>query len=321
MADKAEIYHLLRPLRPPTVPETIREDQYDFNVSSSFTFHGILFIAFIALLSLWANHEAAKGFSISVINDAGDTAAGKRFDLFYVSNDHATRLILERSKFVEDIISHTHTTCHRLQPKKDKIKNVILRLSSRNLTRPAMIESGEQGIFVINLSPSVMADKNFKHATFLAVQRGMALIWLWESQRDDDQTSLKEKVIDGDASLDWIIRDASSIHRLYVLYHLGSYWSTVFPLFPQFIPPTPKAQHLPLGFRRICKWIKCIKRHKQMAIERRDGKWAEFLLVLKIIPPTPKILHLTLGFRRICKWTKYIKRHKQMEIERRDIDG
>nr|GMD90322.1 uncharacterized protein LOC109150370 [Ipomoea batatas] len=124
-------HHLLRP---PTTADsdvytagTTPESRNDFN---NFNFR-LLFLACIALVSVWATHEASKG-------------------------DH--------------------------HPKKT-ITHVILRLSSRNLSRPATTHSGDRdGEFVIHLSPSIMHDPNFKHAMFLAVQRGMARIWLWDGQ-------------------------------------------------------------------------------------------------------------------------------------------
>lgn len=169
-----------------TAPPTTLEARNDFN---NFSFR-LVFIAVIALVSVWASHEASKGFSITIINDAGATLAGKRFHLFYVSNDGATRLILERSKFAENIL---YPRDHL--PKKN-INHVVLRLSSRNLTRPVMTDSGEQdGEYVIHLNPSIMAEPNFKHATFLAVQRGMARIWLWDGQ-GNAPTSLINGIVD-----------------------------------------------------------------------------------------------------------------------------
>nr|GMD84238.1 uncharacterized protein LOC109150370 [Ipomoea batatas] len=179
--EETQNHHLFRPLHPPTTADsagTTPESRNDFN---NFNFR-LLFLACVALVSVWATHEASKGFAITIINDAVaggcDTVAGKRFHLFYVSNDQATRLILERSQFAENTL-YSPSDHH---PKKT-ITHVILRLSSRNLSRPATTHSGDRdGEFVIHLSPSIMHDPNFKHAMFLAVQRGMARIWLWDGQ-------------------------------------------------------------------------------------------------------------------------------------------
>ncbi|XP_019153823.1 PREDICTED: uncharacterized protein LOC109150370 [Ipomoea nil] len=180
--EETQNHHFLRPLHPPTTAYsdgyttgTTPESRNDFN---NFSFR-LVFIACIALVSVWATYEASKGFSITIINEAaGDTFAGKRFHLFYVSNDQAIRLILERSEFAENTL-YPPSDHH---PKKT-INHVTLRLSSRNLSRPATTVSGERDSeFVIHLSPSIMHEKNFKHSMFLAVQRGMARIWLWDGQ-------------------------------------------------------------------------------------------------------------------------------------------
>ncbi|PQM37182.1 uncharacterized protein Pyn_39938 [Prunus yedoensis var. nudiflora] len=88
-----------------------------------------LSVFFIGLLALYANREASKGFDITVINDIKDSVAGRRFHLFYVSNDKATRIILDTSNFVEHLL---YPEAHA-QPKKH-INHVVLRLSSLNST-------------------------------------------------------------------------------------------------------------------------------------------------------------------------------------------
>ncbi|CAN6345729.1 unnamed protein product [Urochloa humidicola] len=59
----------------------------------------------VACASLFAQHEAARGFGIDVVSSGaaskrGD-AAGRRFDLFLVSNGRAERILLRASRGVE----------------------------------------------------------------------------------------------------------------------------------------------------------------------------------------------------------------------------
>ncbi|VFQ82682.1 unnamed protein product [Cuscuta campestris] len=184
--------HQSHPTRPLLSKTTLQLQNDDFN-DGGFTFR-LVFIAFIALLSIWANHEATKGFAVTVVNDAGGTAAGRRFSLFYESDDRATRLILDRSKYLEDLLPFC--------PKKG-IDHVVLRLSRRNMTSPVVIESGERGEFVIHICPSIVVGPNFELATFLAVQRGMAHIWLWDCHGNNaEQTRAINGVVDCIASFD-----------------------------------------------------------------------------------------------------------------------
>lgn len=157
------------------------------HLSNSGIIFRLAFIISIGLVSIWANHEASKGYSISIINKARGTFPGKRFDLFYVSNDEASRLVLSTSKFVENFLYPNSS-----YPKK-QVNQVILRLSSRNLISPVTVDSGQgHDQYVLHISPSVVEEKNFSHAMFVAVQQGMVRIWLW-----DDLGNVPSTLIDG----------------------------------------------------------------------------------------------------------------------------
>ncbi|CAN1218671.1 hypothetical protein LINPERPRIM_LOCUS1392 [Linum perenne] len=133
----------------------------------------VLLIIFIGITSLWANHEASKGFQVQILNDASDSPAGKRFSLFYISNGRATSILVNASNFVEHLVG-THPS-HRNQ-----IRRVTLQLSAGAPT----VETAGDGEFVIRLSPALMLgpagsrDSAVKSAIF----RGMAFIWLRESR-------------------------------------------------------------------------------------------------------------------------------------------
>lgn len=140
----------------------------------------LLLVAFVGLTSLWANHEASKGFEITILNHAKSSTAGQRFDLFYVSNDEATRLILNATTFIENLIYPSQAF-----PKKP-VKSVRLTLSSRDFSSSNVaVQPLDGGVdFVVHLSPSIFNDKNVNRAMSAAVFRGMARVWLWDGEAD-----------------------------------------------------------------------------------------------------------------------------------------
>ncbi|XP_075498034.1 LOW QUALITY PROTEIN: uncharacterized protein LOC142536410 [Primulina tabacum] len=186
-----EHHHLHQPLVQPsnaTAPSysvtvidfatTPRDEDSDHDSRSSFsiTFR-ISFIALLALVSLWANHEAYRGFSVTVINEAGETIAGKRFHLFYVSNDEATRILIKASKAVETFLY----TDNDMDSKKE-VARVIFKLKGSNSSDEVVVDSERVHEFVLNISPSILEGTDFKRGMFLAVQQGVARVWLWDGQ-------------------------------------------------------------------------------------------------------------------------------------------
>lgn len=137
----------------------------------------LLLVAVVGLTSLWANHEASKGFDITILNNAKGSSAGQRFDLFYVSNDEATRLLLNASNFIQNLIYPSHHL-----PKKI-IKSVHLTLSLRDLPSNVAVEQLDGGVdFAVHLSPSIFNGTNMNHAMSTAVLRGMSRVWLWNGE-------------------------------------------------------------------------------------------------------------------------------------------
>ncbi|KAI3707020.1 hypothetical protein L6452_25180 [Arctium lappa] len=150
------------------------------NVSGSITFRLIL-ISFIGILAIWANHEASKGFNITVVNDAGKhSLARKRFSLFYESNDKATQIVLNTSRFVENLL---YPNDQEFLNSKKPINHVILRLAPTNIPAMVVVDSNSQEPheYIISLSPSLLmkTSKN-NEAIVLAVLHGMARMWLWD---------------------------------------------------------------------------------------------------------------------------------------------
>ncbi|KAI5662063.1 hypothetical protein M9H77_21386 [Catharanthus roseus] len=171
MEDKKS-HHLLQPL----IPSAADQNSISAALSNSGIIFRFFFIICIGLISIWADHEASKGHSITIINEASHTTSGRRFDLFYASNDKASRIIYRTSKFAEKFLYPDST-----YPKK-QVNHVILRLSSRTMTQSVVVDSppAGNGEYVIYISPSIMDEINHKQALFLAIQRGMARIWLWD---------------------------------------------------------------------------------------------------------------------------------------------
>lgn len=140
----------------------------------------LLLITSIGIISIWANYEASKGFGITLVNDAKDSAEGKRFTLSYISNDKATRIILNTSLFVENLLYPNIND----DTKKQVIHHVTLRLASNNLPNLVTVDTITNNEFVINISPSVLMGhpKNLDDAITSVVLQGMARAWIWDSE-------------------------------------------------------------------------------------------------------------------------------------------
>jgi len=145
----------------------------------------ILSILLVALISIWANYEASKTFNIFIENDAKDSLAGRRFALSYVSNDKATRIILNTSSYVEHFLYPNNS----IYPVKN-IDSVTLRLPRRNLNTTVTVYAAgshhhgggkSSNSYVIEITPMLLEDKEYdKMAIVGAILRGMARVWLWD---------------------------------------------------------------------------------------------------------------------------------------------
>ncbi|XP_071717775.1 uncharacterized protein [Rutidosis leptorrhynchoides] len=136
----------------------------------------VFLISFVGIVSIWANHEASKGFSITIVNDAGKySSSGKRFSIFYDSNDKATRILLNTSIFVEKVLYPNQ----EIQHNKKQIKGVTLRLASTNIPSIVSVHSPKPHEYVINLSPSLMETSNNNELVVLAILQGLTRVWLW----------------------------------------------------------------------------------------------------------------------------------------------
>ncbi|KAK0588648.1 hypothetical protein LWI29_003662 [Acer saccharum] len=186
-----EHHHLFQPLLSTTTTTTSaaatttnEDEDIKFLSSDKAISFRLLSIIFIGLISIYANYEQSKGFDIIIINDIKDSPAGNRFELFYLSNDKATRILQNTSSFIENVL-YPDTTTSTNHPKK-QVRSVTLRLSTKNnLTRIfPTVDAPKSDEFVINISPSIIMghSSNDNHAMVSAIQRGMARVWLWDGE-------------------------------------------------------------------------------------------------------------------------------------------
>ncbi|KAI3866139.1 hypothetical protein MKX03_008743 [Papaver bracteatum] len=173
------------------------EEDIGFGTSDSDSLKSIsirfLSIFFVAIISLWANYEASKGFEINIISENHDaSAASRRFDLLYVSNDKISRVVLNTSEFVENILyppDESHV--------KKTITRVTVRLADQNLSNPVIVNHQNEGEFELNISPSLLfleEKRNVDKEVVMAVQRGMARVWIWSY---GDYHGVPESLIQG----------------------------------------------------------------------------------------------------------------------------
>ncbi|KAJ1264265.1 hypothetical protein BS78_09G249800 [Paspalum vaginatum] len=134
----------------------------------------------VACASLFAQHEAAKGFAVDVARGAkggGGAAASRRFDLFFVSNGRAERVLLRASRGVERALFPDASFPRR------HVRRVTVRVAARNLTAEAEVHAPAPGEYVISLSPAlVMAPGGGADAVARAVRRAVARMWLWDGR-------------------------------------------------------------------------------------------------------------------------------------------
>ncbi|XP_010524097.1 PREDICTED: uncharacterized protein LOC104802278 [Tarenaya hassleriana] len=135
----------------------------------------LLSVILIGAVSLWANREAAKGFDITIVNNVNNSPVGRKFDLFYRSDDKACRILLSTSSFVERLLYDRVPLHHR-----KLVSRVTVRLSGENSTVRIPVTSGaSHGDYVISLSSSLMEDRDYDRIITSTLRRAMVRIWLW----------------------------------------------------------------------------------------------------------------------------------------------
>ncbi|XP_004516935.1 uncharacterized protein [Cicer arietinum] len=200
--EKEERHFLYQPLLSLPTPSSYEINQHtnyntinnsNFFISNNNIILRILLVLFVALISIWANYEASKTFEIYILNDTKDSLAGRRFTLFYISNDKATRILLNTSSFVEQILYPNSNNNNNIQNKKN-IKSVTLHLTDKNLnTTIVTVVKRNIKDYIIDISPMLFEDKNFNKMEIVGeIQRAMARVWLW-----DGRSKAPPRLLDG----------------------------------------------------------------------------------------------------------------------------
>uniref|UniRef100_A0ACD5TZM8 Uncharacterized protein n=1 Tax=Avena sativa TaxID=4498 RepID=A0ACD5TZM8_AVESA len=138
-----------------------------------------LAVLLVASVSLFAHHEASKGFRIDVVSAAPQgSVAGRRFDLLFVSNGRAERLLHRASRAVEDALFPDPSFPRR------RVTRVTVRMDGGgNLTAAyATLDAAADGEYVISLSPRLLSDAKAVDAVAAAVRRAVARMWLWDGR-------------------------------------------------------------------------------------------------------------------------------------------
>ncbi|XP_057532209.1 uncharacterized protein LOC130810245 [Amaranthus tricolor] len=149
-------------------------------MSSNSVIVRLLIFLLIGTMSVWVNHESSKGFVITVVNNMKNTPEGKKFTLFYVSNDQAIRLVQSSSTFAAKILFPSDSS----MPEK-LIDQVDVQLVSHNLTNyhTVAVESfGNKSRYALSISSFVMEFSDFKYRIRKEFQKGMAEILLFNLQ-------------------------------------------------------------------------------------------------------------------------------------------
>ncbi|RWW65364.1 hypothetical protein BHE74_00027337 [Ensete ventricosum] len=132
----------------------------------------------LVAISLWANHEASMNIDISIVNSAVGSRAGRRFDLNFVSNGRANRIVHHASRFVEQALYPEEA-----YPRKP-ISHIILHLASNDLDSVTSVSPGAgSGDYTIHLSPSLMSAADGDDALASEVHRAVARLRLWDAQQ------------------------------------------------------------------------------------------------------------------------------------------
>uniref|UniRef100_A0ACD5TD71 Uncharacterized protein n=1 Tax=Avena sativa TaxID=4498 RepID=A0ACD5TD71_AVESA len=137
-----------------------------------------LAVLLVASVSLFAHHEAAKGFRIDVVSAAPQgSVAGRRFDLLFVSNGRAERVLHHASRSVEDALFPDPSFPRR------RVTRVTVRMDGGNLTAAdATLDAAADGEYVISLSPRLLYDAKAVDAVAAAVRHAVARMWLWDAR-------------------------------------------------------------------------------------------------------------------------------------------
>lgn len=186
--DDNHLHHPLLPLSTSTATTTTTGD-----VASPAL--RLLLIISIGVISMWANHEASKGFVITIINDMKNTPVGDKFSLFYVSNDEITRLVEGASDFATKIL---YPNAVDTMPEM-VINDVEVHFTNHNLTHGRVVVAehhAQRNKYVLSISPSIMEYDDFRHRIRKEIQRCMTEIILLFNGGNSSPKALRDGMVE-----------------------------------------------------------------------------------------------------------------------------
>lgn len=168
------------PLLPVASPAAEPSDGAASRISSHAVAVRLAAFVVFAAFSLWADHEASKGFQVAVLSGgAAGTAAARRFDLMFVSNGRAVRALLAASGAVERVLFSG-------AGERKRVDRVTLQLAPVNFSGDVAVLRGDpaESEFTLLLSSRVVFSDagDGGSAMAAALRRGMAVVWLWDGQ-------------------------------------------------------------------------------------------------------------------------------------------
>ncbi|XP_031499518.1 uncharacterized protein LOC116263858 [Nymphaea colorata] len=146
-----------------------------------------LFTVFaVAAVSVWANHEASKGFDIHVSNEIADATSARRFHMLFVADDRIDRMVLSSSRAAERLLYGENA-----QNRKKVVKRVSItvRLSASDQPGSTAFFAADAGncaeqcfCYTIYVGSGILREKEdvgkVRRVVGSAVQKVMAYVWL-----------------------------------------------------------------------------------------------------------------------------------------------
>ncbi|KAG6506441.1 hypothetical protein ZIOFF_031764 [Zingiber officinale] len=133
----------------------------------------------VVTFSFWANYEVSKSFDVNVLHATPHAVAGRCFNLFFVDNGRAIRLVLAASSSVQRALFPDVTF-----PRKPVHRVTVSMDAGGGLNDTVVvIRAGvAENEFEVLVNPTVMEAADVQGAVEAAVRHGMARMWLWDGQ-------------------------------------------------------------------------------------------------------------------------------------------
>ncbi|CAM8992566.1 unnamed protein product [Rhodiola kirilowii] len=180
------------------------------------TIQALVVLILIGLIAIWAGNESSKSFDVTVLNSSEtDSLAAQRFNLMYVSNGKAARILIRANRFVQDNL--------RIESNAEgNIRHVTLHLSDRSMSSTVNVtESRNEHEFVLTLNPSLLLQERKSNidadvAVAAALLRGMTRVRMLNfcSESGADTSMADVKIIEESVILKVSKVHLTEFHRL-----------------------------------------------------------------------------------------------------------